>query len=113
MGIVPLLALAGDSGWASVIAPLVLLGTGVELGSAAIQAAALEAAGRERAGQAAGLHSTLRYVGSITGTSAMAAVLGPDPDAGLFRVLFAALAATALVPAAVSSALPSSVAPDD
>ena len=90
--------------------PLVVIGIGVGLGSAAVQAAALQVAGRGRAGQAAGLFSTMRYLGSITGTAAMAAVLGAAPGDPAFRSLFVGLVVAASLAAVASGRLPATSA---
>jgi sugar phosphate permease len=57
-----------------------------------VQATAMEAAHSSQSGQAAGLFSTMRYLGSILGSSLMTAVLiGPTPPVANFRILYAAL----------------------
>jgi sugar phosphate permease len=57
-----------------------------------VQATAIEAAPSSQTGQAAGLFSTMRYLGSILGSSILAAVLiGPTPPVENFRLLYAAL----------------------
>lgn len=111
-GTAALVAIQPDWGWLLLLAPLMVIGTGVGLASAPVQAAALQVAGRERAGQAAGLFSTMRYVGSITGTAVMAAVLGPVPGETVFRFLFAGLALSALAAGLASLRLPATPASD-
>lgn len=110
-GIVPFAWIEVGWSWPFLVIPLMVVGTGIGLGSAAVQAAALQVAGRGRAGQAAGLFSTMRYLGSITGTAAMAAVLGPSPDDAAFRVLFVGLIVSALLAAGASSRLPATSRP--
>jgi MFS family permease len=58
------------------IAVLVLAGVGLGIAGPGTQTAAVEAAGAADAGAAAGLYSTSRYVGSIVGSAALAALLG-------------------------------------
>jgi sugar phosphate permease len=59
---------------------------------APVQATAIETAPSSQTGQAAGLFSTMRYLGSILGSSIMAAVLiGRIPPVENFRLLYAAL----------------------
>ncbi len=59
---------------------------------APVQATAVETAPSSQTGQAAGLFSTMRYLGSILGSSIMAAVLiGSTPPVENFRILYAAL----------------------
>jgi sugar phosphate permease len=69
-----------------------VLGSGLGLSTAPVQTAAIETVPLAQAGQAAGLFSTMRYLGGIIGSSFMAAVLSaPAPPIGSFRVLYAAL----------------------
>lgn len=110
-GIVPFVWIDVGWSWPFLVLPLVVVGTGIGLGAAAVQAAALQVAGQGRAGQAAGLFSTMRYLGSITGTAAMAAVLGPSPGDAAFRGLFVGLIASGLLAAAASSRLPATSSP--
>lgn len=105
----PLVAVSGDWGWAGFLPPLIAIGIGIGLASAPVQAAALHAAERGAAGQAAGLYSTMRYLGSILGTAAMAAVLGTAPTDGAFRGLFLGLALAAAGAAAAAARLPRGV----
>jgi DHA2 family methylenomycin A resistance protein-like MFS transporter len=111
LGISPFVAIDAGWSWAWFVASLMVVGTGVGVASAAVQAAALQVAGRESAGQAAGLFSTMRYLGSITGTATMAAVLGAAPGDASFRVLFVVLVAAAVAAALASWRLPATVAP--
>jgi EmrB/QacA subfamily drug resistance transporter len=68
--------------------PLVLMGLGLGLCQAAQQAAALKAWPGEMAGSAAGTLSMMRYVGSISGTALIAALLTEHPGETEFRPLF-------------------------
>jgi MFS family permease len=89
------------------VPPLVVVGIGTGLSSAAIQTAAIEAASASESGQAAGLFSTMRYLGSILGSALMAAVLvGDVPSADAFRLLFGLLVVTALASVVSASRLP-------
>jgi EmrB/QacA subfamily drug resistance transporter len=92
LGTLPFLAIAPFWSWSVYLAPLVLLGIGSGLSMASMQATAIETVSLGQAGQAAGLFSTMRYLGSILGSSVMAAVLsGSTPPVDNFRVLYAAL----------------------
>jgi EmrB/QacA subfamily drug resistance transporter len=92
LGTLPFLAIAPFWSWPVYLAPLVLLGIGSGLSMASMQTTAIETVSLGRAGQAAGLFSTMRYLGSILGSSVMAAVLsGSTPPVDNFRVLYAAL----------------------
>jgi EmrB/QacA subfamily drug resistance transporter len=92
LGTLPFLAIAPFWSWSIYLAPLVLLGIGSGLSMASMQATAIETVSLGQAGQAAGLFSTMRYLGSILGSSVMAAVLsGSTPPVDNFRVLYAAL----------------------
>src|SRR5215203_2841 len=75
LGTLPFLAIAPFWSWPLYLAPLFLLGIGSGLSIASLQATAIETVSLGRAGQAAGLFSTMRYLGSILGSSVMAAVL--------------------------------------
>lgn len=109
VGATPLVAVSVGWGWSAYLVPLVVVGSGIGLAGAPVQAAALQAAGAGEAGQAAGLFSTMRYLGSILGAATMAAVLGPGEDERAFRLLFALLVLSAGVAAAASSRLPRDV----
>jgi EmrB/QacA subfamily drug resistance transporter len=92
LGTLPFLAIAPFWSWWLYLAPLVLLGIGLGLSTASVQTTAIETVPLGQAGQAAGLFSTMRYLGSILGSSAMAAVLnGSASPVGNFRALYAAL----------------------
>ena len=106
LGALPLVGVASSWAWPTYLAALVVVGAGIGLASAPVHAAALEAAQSGAVGQAAGLFSTMRYLGSILGTAGMAAVLGTAPEVGAFRWLFGALVAAALGAALASSRLP-------
>lgn len=106
VGTAPLVFVDPAWSWPMVVVPLVVVGTGIGLASAPVQAAALQAAGRASAGQAAGLFSTMRYLGSIVGTATMAAVLGTAPGDPSFRGLFAGLVVAAICASVASTRLP-------
>lgn len=98
VGLAPLLGLGpGWPAW-SLAGPLLLAGCGLALQAPAVQAAAIEAAPVEHAGMASGVFSTSRYLGSIVGSAALAALLGagaaPSPTA--FLAVFALVEAAAL-----------------
>ena len=59
---------------------------------APVQTTAIETAPSSQAGQASGFFSTMRYLGSILGSSAMVAILsGASPPVTNFRILYAML----------------------
>jgi EmrB/QacA subfamily drug resistance transporter len=92
LGVLPFLAVGPTWSWPLYLFPLILVGAGLGLSMAPVQATAMEAAHSSQTGQAAGLFSTMRYLGSILGSSIMAAVLiGPTPPVENFRILYAAL----------------------
>lgn len=64
----------------SLIVSLILLGAGLALASAPAQSASMSAAPREMSGMAAGLSSTMRYVGGIAGVAVLGLVMTDDPD---------------------------------
>lgn len=81
LGGMVLLRLTTIASPASVIAPLVLMGAGMGLASAPSQAAAMSIAPKEKSGVAAGMLSTLRYLGGVAGIIVLALVAHPDGDA--------------------------------
>jgi EmrB/QacA subfamily drug resistance transporter len=92
LGALPFLAVYPTWSWLVYAGPLVLIGAGLGLSMAPVQTTAVETAHSSQAGQASGLFSTMRYLGSILGSSVMAAVLsGAVPPVGSFRVLYAVL----------------------
>lgn len=74
---------------------LALVGVGLGLSRASIQATAVESISADHAGSASGTLSTSRYLGSITGEAVFAGVLGADRSdiAGLDTVFYVVLAA--------------------
>jgi MFS family permease len=92
LGVLPFLAIGPNWSWPLYLFPLILVGAGLGLSMAPVQATAIETAPSSQAGQAAGLFSTMRYLGSILGSSILAVVLiGPTPPVENFRLLYAAL----------------------
>ncbi len=92
LGILPFLAIDPTWSWPLYLLPLILVGAGLGLSMAPVQATAIETAHSSQTGQASGLFSTMRYLGSILGSSIMAAVLiGQTPPVENFRILYAAL----------------------
>ncbi len=78
--------------WLVYLVPLIFIGAGLGLSMAPVQTTAIETAPSSQAGQASGLFSTMRYLGSILGSSVMAAVLsGATPPVTHFRILYATL----------------------
>jgi len=73
---------------------LSLAGVGLGLSSAGMQTAAVESVPSREAGVAAGIFSTSRYIGSITGSSVLPLIYGAGAGIGGFdRVLFMVLIA--------------------
>jgi MFS family permease len=76
VGIIPI-ALAGQDVSVMVfVSGLSLVGVGLGLASPGLQISAVEVVDSNRAGSAAGLYSTSRYLGSITGPAIIAGILG-------------------------------------
>ena len=111
LGTLPLVAITDVWSWPTYLGALMVIGTGIGLATAPVFAAAMQAARAGAAGQAAGLFSTMRYLGSILGTAGMAAILGSTPSQGSFQVLFAVACAAALAAAVASARLPQRVRP--
>jgi EmrB/QacA subfamily drug resistance transporter len=92
LGALPFLTVYPTWSWLLYTVPLVLIGAGLGLSMSPVQTTAVETAPSSQAGQASGLFSTMRYLGSILGSSVMAAVLsGAAPPVGSFRLLYAML----------------------
>ena len=86
--------------------PLVFMGAGLGLSQAAQQSAALKAWPGEMAGSAAGTLSMMRYVGSVSGTALIAALLSAHPGESEFRPLFLVVTAVGAVCIAASLLMP-------
>ncbi len=90
-------------GWRSVTAiviGLAVTGVGLGVSGAAVQTAAIESVPLERAGSAAGMHSTSRYLGSVVGSSLLAAMFAQGSGTGSadrFVALFAGLSFAAVL----------------
>jgi len=100
-----LAVLIGGTTVAWLAGPLVLVGAGMGIAQAAQSSVALRAWPAAIAGSAAGTLSMMRYVGSVTGTAIIAAVLGSHPSAGNFQLLFAILAGFGVVNLGVALAI--------
>lgn len=87
---------------AAIIGPLVGVGIGLGISGAARSSAALEAWPRDVAGSVSGTFSMMRYAGAIVGAAIIAALLGPDPGEGAFRILTIVLAGAAVLNLIVS-----------
>ena len=77
---------------------LAVMGLGIGVAGAPVQTAAVEAAPRAQTGSAAGIFSTARYLGSVTGSTVLAMVFIQRPEVGQtapFVGLFAGLSLVA------------------
>lgn len=90
---------------AAVLPALVAMGVGIGLSGSPAQAAAMTAAPKERGGTAAGLVSTLRYLGGVAGIVLLGA-LGGGETADSFQRAATAFAAALALALAASLALP-------
>lgn len=75
---------------------LSIFGMGLGLSSSGLQTAAIEAVSPDETGVAAGIFSTSRYMGSIVGSSILAALLGASATPEGFSRVFLLVAAAAL-----------------
>lgn len=111
IGTAPFVLIATGWPWYAFLLPLILVGIGLGLSSAPVQTTALESAPYGETGQAAGLFSTMRYLGSILGSAGMAALLsGSHPAAGDFRLLYMLLLVAAVLAAGAATRLPGPLA---
>ena len=107
-GLLPLAlaAWAGSTpGAAALIGGLSLAGIGLGLSGAGLQLTAIETVGPGEAGVASGAFSTSRYLGSIVGSSVLAAMLGPGHTAASYAAIFAMVIAAAIGATVASLAL--------
>ena len=89
-----------QTGLGLLVAALATMGLGLGMSAAPVQTAAVEAVPARDTGSAAGIFSTARYLGSVTGSTllAVAFVQRPAPgQADRFVLLFAGLSAAALI----------------
>ena len=104
-GLLPLAVAPGLS--TSVLLPgLCLMGAGIGLSTAGLQASAIEALDPAQAGVAAGLFSTSRYIGSFAGSIALARLLDEGRGLAGFHAVFLIALAGAVVSMLVTMALP-------
>ena len=94
---VALMVLFDDPPLAAIIGPLIGVGIGLGISGPARSSAALEAWPRDVAGSVSGTFSMMRYAGAILGAAIIAALLGPDPGEGAFRLLTIVLAGVAIL----------------
>ncbi len=94
------LTMGASSSNVALIAGMAIVGVGMGFSTAPLQTAALESVSPAVAGAAAGVLSTSRYLGSITGSLAIAALVGDSTD-GARTVL--ALSAVAAIVATASA----------
>lgn len=99
---VALVVLFDDPPLAAIIGPLIGVGLGLGISGPARSSAALEAWPRDVAGSVSGTFSMMRYAGAIVGAAIIAALLGPDPGEGAFRILTIVLAGAAVLNLVVS-----------
>ena len=105
VGLTPL-ALAPGLSVHALLPCLSLMGAGVGLSTAGLQAAAIEALEPSQSGVAAGLFSTSRYIGSFVGSIALARLLDEGHGLAGFHAVFAIALAGALISVLVTLALP-------
>jgi EmrB/QacA subfamily drug resistance transporter len=109
-GLLPL-AVAPDVSPYALLPCLCLMGAGVGLSTAGLQASAIEALEPEQAGVAAGVFSTSRYIGSFAGSIALARLLDEGQGLAGFHVVFLMAVVGALASVLATLALPGRRAP--
>jgi EmrB/QacA subfamily drug resistance transporter len=103
-GLLPLALAGSEIATAPLLGSLALIGAGLGLSNAAVQAAGVEALGPRDAGVASGIFFTGRYVGGIAAASLVASLVSDGrADYGL---LFAIAMAAALLSTLLAVALP-------
>lgn len=98
-GLLPLAFSGGNPSLPLLLASLGLTGIGMGLSGAGMQTAAIESVPPERTGVAAGVFSTSRYLGSITGASLLPVLLGTTAGVYRFDSIFVLVALSALLSA--------------
>ena len=106
--LVPLVLGGEDVAAPILIGSIALVGAGIGLSSAAVQAAGMEALEPRDAGIAAGIFATGRYMGGIAAASIVASLA--SASGARFSLLFAIEVAAALASLACASALPGRLA---
>jgi MFS family permease len=94
---IPFAVAADDIPIGLLIGCLAISGLGLGLSSAAMQTTSLESVSPEDSGVASGVYSTSRYLGSILGSSILAAAADPAGRPIFFMVVVAAFGAVAAV----------------
>jgi EmrB/QacA subfamily drug resistance transporter len=111
-GIVALATVALTATW-QVALPLALLGVGLGLATPAAQSASITAAPADQAGMAAGIASTMRYLGGLVGVGLMSVLLDVSGDrsevVSEHRTLMVVFAAVLLVGLVCAALLPGRV----
>lgn len=110
LGAVGLLAATDLSSLRSLVLPLAALGVGVGLATPAAQSASLAAVTRERSGAAAGIGSTMRYLGGVVGVALLGRLVDPTGERsavlGEHRAVLVVFAAALVAGLACAVALP-------
>jgi EmrB/QacA subfamily drug resistance transporter len=99
-GTLMLTAAVTRPGLGFLVAALATMGLGLGMSAAPVQTAAVEAVPARETGSAAGIFSTARYLGSVTGSTILAVAFVEPPLPGQtdrFVLLFAGLSVAALV----------------
>ncbi len=104
VGVLPLALAGGTIAIPMLLISLGVAGVGIGLSSAGMQTAAVESVSPREAGVAAGVFSTSRYFGSITGASILAGLLGTARGGG-FQAVFIMVAIAALLSTIAAAAL--------
>ncbi len=106
VGIIPIAFSGQDVSVQVLVAGLSLVGLGLGLASPGLQISAVEAVSENQSGSAAGLYSTSRYLGSITGSAIIAGILGAsDVDVDGLGLVFVLCLGAAVVAAVTSLGL--------
>lgn len=102
LGALPLALIGTGITLSSLVGGLALMGIGLGLSMPGLQTTAVESVSGKEAGVAAGVYSTSRYLGSISGTAILVGFLGADRSdtsglAVVFVIVFAAAVLATLV----------------
>jgi MFS family permease len=89
-----------------VMAGMLLIGVGVGMTSPPAQAASMSTVGPDQSGMASGIVSTLRYIGGVAGTTALAVLLTDGSSAASHQRPLVVYVGAVIIAAALSLMLP-------
>lgn len=105
LGLMPLTLTSGSPSLPLLLVCLGITGIGMGLAGAGMQTAAIESVTPTQTGVAAGVFSTSRYLGSITGSSLLPVLMGTIAGSYRFDMIFVLVFSSALLSALIATAI--------